>query len=161
MNVKIIILFLMFLVPFNIVFAQTKTSTPSAISKLDSKYEKLNAAVDQLIDIDTQVFSKLEKIIDKIQIEIIKAKATGKNTKNMETNLNDARVKLADARQNLNEAKLLRISAKSKNDYLSIKLKFGDINANLKVIRKDLAKTISALKEFNFSTDVSNSAIKR
>jgi predicted nucleic acid-binding Zn-ribbon protein len=155
---KILIIILLMLLPTSTIYAQTKISTSSA--KVETKLIKINGSLDLLIEHNLQFFIKLDRLFDKLQTNIIKTKASGKNTKELEALLSDSRVKLADARVRLNEAKTLKETAKTKTDYNNIKTKLSAVKTDLTAIRKNVAKIISILKGYNSNPESTSSAVK-
>lgn len=103
-----------------------------------------------------EAYSKLiirsEILLDKLQIRINAAKVVGKDTKNAESAMTDARAKLADAKIKMDEVKNLAGTAMDKQSFKDVQKKLQFIHKDLNIVRQDASKIIRSLKEFNSST---------
>lgn len=108
-------------------------------------------AYDKLVRLSGQ-------LLDKLQIRIGMAKASGQNTTESENAMVDARAKLADAKTQLDGLKSLVGTATNKNTFMDAQKKFQAIHKDLNIVRQDASKIIRNLKSFNSSKTSTSSA---
>lgn len=100
-----------------------------------------------------EAYNKLLKLtttlLDKIQIRIDHAKASGQDTKAMEVIMADAKANLADAKTKMEEIKSLKETAMDKKTFLDVQKRLQAVHKDLNAIRLDVAKITRTLKSFN------------
>jgi predicted nucleic acid-binding Zn-ribbon protein len=98
-----------------------------------------------------QVFTRVNALLNKLQIRIDRAKSQGQNTQEIEKLMADARLKLTDAQTRAADVKTKQQTATTKADFVAIQPQFKAIKEDIRAISLDAAKIHKALKGFNSS----------
>lgn len=134
----------------------------SKAANLDSKKAENIARVRNSLKARWDAYDKLVVrsglLLDKLQIRIDKAKAAGKDTKDMDKQMTDARAKLADARTKLDGLKSLIGTNLDKNGFKDAQKTLQAVHKDLNAVRLDAAKIIKNLRSFNSEKSATESA---
>lgn len=140
-----------------------EANTEKRVERIENRIEGSTSAKVKVVErvrnsvgVRWNVFNKaVEKtvvLLDKLQARIDSAKGAGKDTKEAEGSIVDARAKLDNIKTKLTEIESLKGTAVDKTTFLEIQGKFKEIQRDLHIIRVDASKIIRILKGFNSAT---------
>lgn len=135
-------------------------STPGGSKKIQEKVEAKkenkvqraqNAALSRVMELGRAV-TRAEGLLKRLQTRIDKAKAAGKDTKEMESLMADAKAKLEAVKTKLSTAEGKIKDADTKAEFGELHNSFKSIKDDLHIVRKDASQIVRLLKGFNSAT---------
>ena len=128
--------------------------------RIEGKKERVEATrtarVKNSIQVREGVFARavslVERILDRLQMRIDKAKEAGKDVTQMAGLMSDARAKLADAKTRLEGIKSKRGTVTDKSGFKDLQTEFQAIRRDIHGARENAARIIRELKGFNSAT---------
>lgn len=116
------------------------------------KVERVRKSVGVRVDAYNRIIGHAEKILDKLQLRIDKAKQAGKDMTEAQVLMSEARAKVVDAKAKLADIESKKGTAMDKASFLQIQRQFQAIQQDLKGIKRDASGIISILRGFNSAT---------
>ena len=137
----------------NVVLAQDASTSSGNINP---RFIAIRKVVDNYVEhLDTAV-DRSDRLLDKLQARMIKAKATGMDMTQADILMKDARAKISAAKTVLNNIEKDKLTATKKTDWVSIKNDFKQVKDDLKAVRLDAENILTLLKNSSSSTSSSS-----
>lgn len=118
----------------------------------EDRTEMIRKSVGVRVDIHKRAIHKAEKLLEKLQARIDRAKEAGKDVSEAERLMGDATNRLAQAKAKLESIESKKGTAIDKSGFQEIHQLFQGMREDLHEIRKDASKIISTLRGFNSAT---------
>jgi len=130
---------------------QIKDRRASQAARLsDLRKSIIQKFFDQMVKRIEAAIERLNKLISRIESRIVKLKGEGKDTASIESQVNDAKIKLASAKTKLQDAKTALDGVLSSNNpkdaFKQVRVKIQDVAKDLREVHKILVHLVGDIK---------------
>lgn len=122
------------------------TNVSAQTPAVNERVVGLKTSVDRYVTHLEKIIDRSETLLDRIQTSVVKARAKGADTVELERLMNDSRARVASAEAKLNEVEEMKSTASTRANFVSIRDRLKSSKVELQLTKNNITQMVKILK---------------